>query len=144
MTPAVATIQLGYSTDREALSSMTMGAACHNTDALTGGTAGMPQPCLQAAGMEGWRVIERQGRTERGCTRSAWPHLKELLVITMKSTSTNNRDCMQTGDPSKKKKTTQAKSKTVRKRNISRCVDMQVPYNILSDPRLNFYQLPLL
>lgn len=52
MTPAVATIQLGYSTDREALSSMTMGAACHNTDALTGGTAGMPQPCLQAAGME--------------------------------------------------------------------------------------------
>lgn len=103
MTPAVATIQLGYSTDREALSSMTMGAACHNTDALTGGTAGMPQPCLQAVGMEGWRMIERQECTEeRGCTRSAWPHLKELLVITMKSTSTNNRDCMQTGDPSKK------------------------------------------
>lgn len=103
MTPAVATIQLGYSTDREALSSMTMGAACHNTDALTGGTAGMPQPCLQAAGMEGWRVIERQERTEeRGRTRSAWPLLKELLVTTMKSTSTNNRDCMQTRDPSKK------------------------------------------
>lgn len=60
MTLVMAAVQLGYSTDREALSDTTMGAACHNTDALTGGTAGMLLPCLQATGMEGWM----NGRTD--------------------------------------------------------------------------------
>lgn len=79
MTLVMAAVQLGYSTDREALSDTTMGAACHNTDALTGGTAGMLLPCLQATGMEGWmngrtdwekdRSIKRRG----GYTRSAQP-----------------------------------------------------------------------
>lgn len=63
MTLAMAAVQLGYFTDREALSDTTMGAACHNTDALTGGTAGMLLPCFQARGMdEQTGLRERQGR----------------------------------------------------------------------------------
>lgn len=54
MTLAMAAVQLGYSTESEALSDTTMWAARHNTDALTGGTAGMLFLCLLATGMEGW------------------------------------------------------------------------------------------
>lgn len=54
MTLPMAAVQLGYSTESEALSDTTMRAARHNTDALTGGTAGMLLLCLLATGMEGW------------------------------------------------------------------------------------------
>lgn len=46
MTLAVAAVQLGFSTDREALSDTTIASTCHNADALAEGTGGMPLPCL--------------------------------------------------------------------------------------------------
>lgn len=45
-TPPVAAVQLGYSTDREALSDTTIASTRHNADALAEGTGGMPPPCL--------------------------------------------------------------------------------------------------
>lgn len=63
MTLAMGAVQLGYSTESEALSDTTMRAARHNTDALTGGTAGMLLLCLLATGMEGWRG-RMNGRTD--------------------------------------------------------------------------------
>lgn len=65
MTLAMAAVQLSYFTDREALSDTTMGAACHNTDALTGGTAGMLLPCLQARGMDEQTVGLRERQERR-------------------------------------------------------------------------------
>lgn len=73
MTLAMAAVQLGYFTDREALSDTTMGAACHNTDALTGGTAGMLLLCLQARGMDEQTVGLRERGEENECTHSAQP-----------------------------------------------------------------------
>lgn len=46
MTVVVAAVQLGYSTDREALSDTTIAAARHNADALAEGTGGIPLQCL--------------------------------------------------------------------------------------------------
>lgn len=74
MTLSMAAVQLGYSTESEALSDTTMWAARLNTDALTGGTAGMLLLCLLARGMEEWmnRLTDRKtgacGSQRRGVT----------------------------------------------------------------------------
>lgn len=61
MTPAVAAVQLGYSTDREALSDTTIAPTRHNADALAEGAAGMPLPRVEAAGTEGWSDARTDG-----------------------------------------------------------------------------------
>lgn len=68
----MAAVQLGYSTESEPLSDTTMWAARHNTDALTGGTAGMLPLCLLAMGREGgmdwWKGRNTRIRREETTT----------------------------------------------------------------------------